>query len=216
MSLAARFPMKLDNTIERCHEGGASSVSHEPIVYLVDSEETVSDKPVCNQSSMTVHDPGCNEKETLNYDETSRSSGDVVLDSSGGALERCYYSKDKKSIIEIEGTGTVFCDGEKRTINDEFSSPDSVLLSQNSLDSATAQTAERIGSCSESNSEGEDLTNGNQLKSLKHPTSFVELLQMAGSSMPQKGYRHGNNIYADSNSTDKCIQSQAVDYEEWH
>ncbi|XP_023928323.1 DNA glycosylase/AP lyase ROS1 isoform X2 [Quercus suber] len=92
MSLAAHFPLKSTSNQNACYEEGLSFVVDEPELYILDPEDSIQWKPVCDQSSMTLHDPEHNEeKEVVNSNESP--GGSTVAETAcytggGSGLER--------------------------------------------------------------------------------------------------------------------------------
>jgi endonuclease III len=186
MSLAARFPLKSSSNQKACYEEGLSFVVNKPEVCILDPEDSIQWKPVCDQSSMTLHDPEHNEeKEVVNSNESP--GGSTVAETA------CY-------------TG-----GGRLATNYSVSSQDSAFSSQNS---SPVQTAENIGSCLERNSEADYLLNGSKPNCSDGFTSIVELQQMAGSIMLNEVYSHGTgNAPSDENSKDACNESKGMNHD---
>ncbi|GAB4856512.1 hypothetical protein Ancab_014429 [Ancistrocladus abbreviatus] len=127
------------------------------------------------------------EKEVVNSKELLERSPCVV--SPKGNTSRCinaiesgdkmpYEPRVPRGGIHIIDAETASTSGETRMMDDITSSQHSVLSSQTSIDSASNPTWGMVGSCSESNSEAEDLTTSSN-PYFDHPAYFVELLKMA-------------------------------------
>ncbi|KAF8397816.1 hypothetical protein HHK36_016740 [Tetracentron sinense] len=220
MSLAARFP--LQSTSNECASyGEGTSISiEEPEVCILDPNDKIkwqakmSSQPFCNQSSMTLHQAEhMEEREVANSNESFGSNMGCVspadpskrkqLDPCKSGLEMCHESPGYRTDTQITGTGSASLieTEDRKAMEDAVSSQNSVVSSQNSIDSSIAQNAERIGSCSEYNSEAEDLTTGCKPKSFNDSTSFTELLQMAGKTVFQDLYSCGNRSLTFSESS---------------
>ncbi|XP_031281232.1 transcriptional activator DEMETER-like [Pistacia vera] len=222
MSLAAHFPLKSKDQ-KPCYGEGTSSVTEEQAVYILDPEETVewtekmSNQPACDQSSMTLHNTEINEeKEVISSNESFGNSCTVnsideskckLLNSCVSDSETCYDTILNRSTTESTATETICSVGGRIAT-------DYLLSSQNSMDSSIAENAERTKSSFDNNSEAADLTRGSALNSFNECTSFVELLQMAGSYKLHKVYNHGDvNISSDENSKHESDQFQTMAYD---
>ncbi|XWS55954.1 hypothetical protein CRYUN_Cryun09bG0044300 [Craigia yunnanensis] len=221
MSLAAHFPLK-SKSKEKSYQEGTSLVNGAEF-YVLEPEDTIkwdtktSIQPVSDQSSITVNGYGYSkEKEVVNSKELSGSSSAVVcsineskcklLNSSGTGSDTYCDSTSNRPNMETIGSGTE-CFKEEEETNDVLSSQNSVVSSENSVDFSLVQTAERTGSCSGSNSEGGDQTKGPIFNILNSSTSFVQLLQMAGSARMHEVYGH-QNMSTNENSKVKRSQFQ--------
>ncbi|KAJ9184425.1 hypothetical protein P3X46_004153 [Hevea brasiliensis] len=210
MSLAAHFPLKSTSNNNPCYEERTSSVIEKPIVCMPDLEaikwNEMSNQSICDQSSMTLHDPELDEeREVVNSNESSTSSTSII----GSRSDTYYGSMVNRSTTETTKTADIGYIGEKTSAtNDAFSSQNSVISSQNSADSPTAQTAERKESFS-GNSEAEDLIDVSKFNSWNSSSSFMELLIKAGSNKLFEVQSHGNDsVLSDQNSKDECNETQ--------
>ncbi|XWS59542.1 hypothetical protein CRYUN_Cryun08bG0131100 [Craigia yunnanensis] len=223
MSLAAHFPLKSKSKEKSYHQEGTSLVNGAEF-YILEPEETIkwdtktSIQPVGDHSSMTFN--GCGhskEKEVVNSKELSGSSTAIVssineskcklLNSSGSGLDKYYFDSTLNRLnMETIGTGTECFKGDQGT-NYVLSSQNSVVSSENSLDISLVHTAERTGSCSESNSERGDQTKGPIFDILNCSTSFVQPLQMARSARLHEVHGH-RNMSTNENSKVKRSQFQ--------
>lgn len=174
MSLAARYPLKSKRGQGRSEEEEATRLVQEPEVCVLEPDDTIewsedkSNQPVCDQSSMTIQDVEYSEeKEVINGNE-SGSSTDGVRSNDNQNLK----------LFDFSTTGKESTMGDQRELDDVISSQNSVVSSQNSVDSSIAQTVERTGSCSQSNSETEPVAISKP-DSFSGPTSFLELLRRA-------------------------------------
>ncbi|XP_028060397.1 protein ROS1A isoform X1 [Camellia sinensis] len=174
MSLAARFPLKSNSNERPCFEE-TSILAKEPEVCILDPEDTIkwqwheekSHQTACNRSSMTLHDMNYNLEEVVHSNE--------LLGSISGAEKSTANLKYKSS--DISGNCPKIYDKStaKREMDDVLSSQYSGGSSQNSVDSSMAQTAERIGSCLQDNSEADPAIRSNP--NSHSGSSFLELLQ---------------------------------------
>ncbi|KAL4354289.1 hypothetical protein GQ457_06G009770 [Hibiscus cannabinus] len=216
MSLAARFPLKPKSKDKLYHEEGTSLVNGAEF-YVLEPEDSTAVQPVGDQSSMTVD--GCQdseEKEVVNSKELSGSSTATVssisdpkcksLNYSGSGLSTyCNSTLNRMNMETIKGKSE--CSKGDEDTNVVLSSQNSVVSSENSVDFSLVQTAERTGSCSESNSEGGDHTKRPMFDILNSSTSFVQLLQMVGSARLHEVCSN-QNMSANEISKVKTSQSQ--------
>ncbi|KAK8514840.1 hypothetical protein V6N12_057736 [Hibiscus sabdariffa] len=216
MSLAARFPLK-SKSKGKYHQEGTSLVNGAEF-YVLEPEDSVTIQPVGDQSSITlVGYQDSEEKEVANSKEFSGSSTATVssineskcnlLNSSGSGLNTyCDSTSNRMNTETIRGESE--CSKGDEETNDVLSSQNSVVSSETSVEFSLVQTAERTGSCSESNSEGGDHTKRPMFDSLNGSTSFVQLLQVIGSSKLNEVYSHQN---MSTNEISKVETSQSQD-----
>lgn len=95
------------------------------------------------------------------------------------------------------------------SIGDPVSSQNSVFSSQNS---SLVQTAEKIGSCLESNSEADHMLNRSEPNSSDGSATIADLGQMAGSTMLNE-INGSRNASSDENSKDECYQFKGMNHE---
>ncbi|OMO82072.1 hypothetical protein CCACVL1_12092 [Corchorus capsularis] len=221
MSLAARFPPKSMSKKNSYHEEGTSLVDGADFYVLEPEDATKLDTKssiqlVGDQSSMTVNSFGQNEdKEVVNSKEFSGSSAATVssiyeskyklLNSSESGVDTCCDSTLNRSNMETIGSVTDCFKGDEDTY-DVLSSQNSVVSSENSVDFSLVQTAERTGSCSESNSEGGDQTKQPVLNILNRSTTFLQLLEMAGSARLHEVYGHHNMSTNENSNIGSSVQ----------
>ncbi|KAE8719044.1 Transcriptional activator DEMETER [Hibiscus syriacus] len=199
MSLAARFPLKSKSRDKFYHEEGTSLVNGAEF-YVLEPEDSTPIQRVGDQSSMTV-DGYQNSEEVVNSEELSGSSTATVssindpkcklLNYSGSGLST-YCDSDLNRMNTVTIRGKSECSKRDDETNDVLSSQNSVISSENSVEFSLVQTAERTGSCSESNSEGGDHTKRPMFDILHSSTSFVQLLQMVGSAKLHEVCSHQN------------------------
>ncbi|XVF07747.1 hypothetical protein REPUB_Repub06bG0166500 [Reevesia pubescens] len=221
MSLAAHFPLKSNSKDKLSHQetnlvNGAEFYVLEPADNMNWGTKT-SIQPVGDQSSITVNEHRDSEEtEVVNSKELYGSSTATVssineskcklLNSSISGLDTYCKSTLNRSNMETIGSGTECFKGDDDT-NDVLSSQNSVVSPENSVDFSLVQTAERTGSCSESNSEVSDHTKRPIFDILNSSTSFLELLEMAGSARLNEAYGH-QNMSTNENSKVKRSQFQ--------
>ncbi|KAK9290642.1 hypothetical protein L1049_008815 [Liquidambar formosana] len=174
MSLAAHFPLRSNH--QPCYEEGTGTLMEEPEVCIVDPDDTIkwnekmSNNPICDQNSMTLHDPEHNEeKEVVSSNEifengtggrySTDDSKHKLLGSFKSDLDVYHKSTVNRSTAQIMGTeAACFIREDRGAMEDIVSSQNSVVSSHSSADSSIGQTAERIGSSSGRNSEAQDPT----------------------------------------------------------
>ncbi|KAF2307575.1 hypothetical protein GH714_029822 [Hevea brasiliensis] len=187
MSLAAHFPLKSTSNNNPCYEERTSSVIEKPIACMPDLEaikwNEMSNQSICDQSSMTLHDPELDEeREVVNSNESSTSSTSII----GSRSDTYYGSMVNRSTTETTKTADIGYIGEKTSAtNDAFSSQNSVISSQNSADSPTAQTAERKESFS-GNSEAEDLIDVSKFNSWNSSRKSLDIVESSSAFNPQQ------------------------------
>ncbi|XVF76277.1 hypothetical protein PTKIN_Ptkin13bG0253300 [Pterospermum kingtungense] len=220
MSLAARFPLKSKSKEKSYHQEGTSLVDGAEF-YVLEPEDTIkwdtktSIQPVSDQSSMTVNGCGYSEeKEVVNSKEMSGSCTAIIssVNESKCKLLNCSGSSSNSTLnrsnMETTRNGTEFFKGDEET-NDVLSSQNSVVSSENSVEVSLVQTPERTGSCSESNSEGNDQTKGPMFNIMNSSTSFVQLLHMAGSARLHEAHGHQND---QSGNCDNSAPTPSANY----
>ncbi|XP_059296260.1 DNA glycosylase/AP lyase ROS1-like [Lycium ferocissimum] len=167
MSLAAHFPLKTDSTQK--HEGNTGIIIEEPEECPTDPNVSIrwyEDQPNqsthCQDSSGVYNTDSNEEKAAVDGSESSENS------------TQCIKSADCSVILQSDSSGegsdlyqesTVMGFGDRKELNDLPSSPSSVVSSENS---AVIQASERADSSNFCSS-----------------TSFLKLLQMAGTSGAQ-------------------------------
>ena len=189
MCLAARYPQKSSSTCKTCNGEGTSLVVKEPQVHIVEPEENTewdvktSNQSVHDQSSMTIDIiDHSGEKEAVNCNDSCRITSSVISlrDESNWRLsassQRKTEEREEKSCYERVRT----------ELNDIVSSQSSVISSQISADFSNDQNPEKVGSCSDSNSEVEDLSSTAKYNSIYNSTSFSKPVEMASSTKSQE------------------------------
>ncbi|KAF8403219.1 hypothetical protein HHK36_011318 [Tetracentron sinense] len=201
MSLAAQFPLKSTSNHRACYDDETGISVEEPETCTPDLDDSIkwqekmSSQPVCTESSMAHHETEHIEQREVVSSIESFGSNIGGVSSEGNSrgkqfvvcerrLEMCHESPENEKDTLTTGSASLVEAEDTRVVDD-------VVSFQNSVNSPNAQTPEIIGSCSESNSEAEDLTIGCKPNSINAST-FTELLQMAGSSKFQEFYSHGN------------------------
>ncbi|KAA8518624.1 hypothetical protein F0562_016098 [Nyssa sinensis] len=216
MSLAARFPLESTSDHGSFSEEGTSILDNKPDSCILDPEDTIkwheekSNHPACDQSSMTLHEVAYHEEKIVSSDEFLESNTDGVrstdnlkcklLDSFGNCLEKCDESVVNRSITQIPGVVSGLM-GDQTEIDD-------VLSSQNSVDSFIARNFDSVRYCMERNSEA-DLPAGSKSKNFGGSTSFVELLQMATTTMLHGIYNHvSGNVSSNKNDENQAESTE--------
>ncbi|XP_031102989.1 protein ROS1A isoform X2 [Ipomoea triloba] len=188
MSMAARFPLK-SKISEQLHEERTNITIEEPEVCIMDPDDTIAwhenslNQPTPGQDSMAFREMGCKD-EVVNSELTEGTSNCIKstenfktkdVDSSEKDPEDVHYGltldRPAKWINEEEAS---FHSGQTEADN-VLSSQNSGVSSQNSVNSSHTQTV--------------DITESTSLCS----TSFIQLLQMAGTSMLHGVYNQENN-----------------------
>ncbi|KAG8374157.1 hypothetical protein BUALT_Bualt11G0101600 [Buddleja alternifolia] len=151
MSLAARFPLQSETNLADSHEERVSTKIGEPEVCLLDSDSGL-------------------EKDVPNKPVSDEDAETLYI-----------FEDDGIKLVEESGNKSMSLTTEcGKDIDDALSSQTSVISSQNSADSPNAQSTERAESCSLSTLE-EKPKSGVDPSRFGSSTSFVKLLQMAGS-----------------------------------
>ncbi|XP_019175019.1 PREDICTED: protein ROS1-like isoform X2 [Ipomoea nil] len=188
MSMAARFPLK-SKISEQSHEERTNITIEEPEVCIMDPDDTIAwhenslNQPTPGQDSMAFREMGCKD-EVVNSELTEGTSNCIKstenfrakdVDSSEKDPEDVHYGltlyRPAKWINEEEAS---FHSGQTEPDN-VLSSQNSGVSSQNSVNSSHTQTV--------------DITESTSLCS----TSFIQLLQMVGTSMLRGVYNQENS-----------------------
>ncbi|KAI4349021.1 hypothetical protein L6164_009676 [Bauhinia variegata] len=165
ISLAAKFPLKPPSNCKRHSEEGTSLVVKEPEMLTVEPEENrqwdgkILNRSIYDDNSMTIDIIERSEEKAIN----SNSTGTITEE---GQEKSDYEEPGKES-------------------NDVVSSQSSVISSQMSGDFTIEQNPEKLWSCTDSNSEVEELSSTAKYNLFDNSTSFSKLLQlqMANSTM---------------------------------
>lgn len=201
MSLAARFPLKASNECKIYHEESRDLVVDEPQPLIIEPKEDANwddkilNQPVYCQGSLMKDITGHSEgKEALNINDSPGTTSIItsleddsnllLLKSNEGNTREHYGSMSKPTgtIITQEGREKP-CYGEtRRELTDIVSSQCSVISSQISGGFSVDQNSEKIGSCSDSNSEAEDLSSIAKHNIMDNSTCFSKLLEIATST----------------------------------
>ncbi|XP_059646749.1 DNA glycosylase/AP lyase ROS1-like [Cornus florida] len=208
MSLAARFPLKSDSNCGSSLETRTSILVKETDVCRLDLEDTIkwqeekSNHPACDQCYTILHDVAYCEEKVVNSHESleSNTCGIRSTDNSkcnlsnspGNDLGTCRESAVNRSTTQITGAVASFVENETET-DGVLSSQNSVVSSQNSVDTFIAQTADRSRTYFQSNLEAEP-TYGSNSNSFGSSTSFMELLQRVGTEMSHGVDNHASEI----------------------
>ncbi|MED6217686.1 hypothetical protein PIB30_019995 [Stylosanthes scabra] len=199
MSLAARFPLKSSNKYQTCNEGSTSMLANkpQPEVYIVEPEES-SQKAlnpcVYDLSSMTLDTSEHSEGKAVDSNDSCRTNGSLTssTDESNFKLSESTqkHTRDDHCPLENRPVGATIGEAQENScigsvskeLSDMVSSQCSVVTSQICADCSVEQSPEKIGSCSESNSEVEELSSAAKYNIFHDRTSFSKLLEMASST----------------------------------
>ncbi|XP_052174810.1 protein ROS1A-like [Diospyros lotus] len=205
MSLAAHYPLKQKHN-ERPYFEDTSILVEEPGMCAVYPEDTIrwheekSNLQAWDMNSMTLHGIDLNvEKEVVNSSELIACSSDGVkpIDKS-----ECKCSDISEDGIGISHNSTANRDvmhlqeavassiGDKREMDDVFSSQNSVGSCQNSMDSSIAQTSEKVGSYLQDNAEEDPAISSNSIGLVG--SSFVDILPRTETTCGIHNHKNGN------------------------
>ncbi|KAL2250730.1 UNVERIFIED_CONTAM: Protein ROS1A [Sesamum indicum] len=186
MALAARFPLVSKSQHMELHEETLVTKMKEPEVCELDPEETfglnkeILNQLVCGEDTKIVQefeDDGIRE---VNSVKSSGSNFDAFIPKDNLRGQSPDTSKDDLVISRETITNkSISLTEDGRDTEDTLSSHTAEISSQNSADSPIAQTIERSDSCLLSTSE-EEPPAGDKRNPFTSSTSFVKLLQMAG------------------------------------
>ncbi|KAK7355485.1 hypothetical protein VNO80_14741 [Phaseolus coccineus] len=227
MSLAARFP-KNSGSMCKAQQAEDTRLVEEPQVHVVEPEEGTEwnvkllNQSVYDQSSLTtdiVEHSG--EKEAINSNDSCGTTSSVISlsDESNSRLsvssqqnikEHCSPMGSRLCCSTIEEREEKSCyDGDRKELIDIVSSQGSVISSQISGDFSNDQNPEKIGSCSDSNSEVEVLSNTAKYNHFDSNTSFSKLLEMVSSTKFYEDNNHkskSNENFRDAYDQPLCMQ----------
>ncbi|XP_047162810.1 DNA glycosylase/AP lyase ROS1-like [Vigna umbellata] len=219
MSLAARFPKNL-GSMYKAHQ--AEDTRLEPQVRVVEPEEGTEwnvkllNQSVYDQSSLTTDIVERSaEKEAINSNDScgTTSSAISLSDESNSRLsvssqqnikEQCSPMGSGLYCSTIEEGEEKSCDDDRKELIDIVSSQGSVISSQISGDFSNDQNPEKIGACSDSNSEVEVLSKTAKYNHYDSNTSFSKLLEMVSST----------KFYEDNNQKSKSNQNLRDAYDQ--
>ncbi|KAL6998132.1 hypothetical protein U1Q18_008259 [Sarracenia purpurea var. burkii] len=184
MSLAAHFPLKSKSNIMPYFEETGIWVN-----APLDPEDIIKwNEKMSNQPKEVINSNvllGSSSGSVMSTDKSKYESPDNF----GTGLEIYNQSADNGTAIQLTvAVGSHM--GDKTEWDDVVSSQNSAVSSQNSVDSSMAQTAERMGSFLQDNSEvyPETMSNPNSV----FRSSFVELLQRAETLPGLQNHKIGN------------------------
>ncbi|KAL2481284.1 Protein ROS1 [Abeliophyllum distichum] len=187
MSLAARFPLESTNNLTQSREEGTSFTIKEPKVSVLDPvdaskwDEEALKKPTWGEDSQVLQNFEYNEiREVTNDVKSSKNSFDGIIQKDNLCGQLSAFSKIGLDMFsEYAVNKSMSFVGHERDVDDTLSSQNSMISSQNSVDSLIARISEVTKSWSPSNSEAEPTALGKP-SSFCGSTSFVKLLEMAG------------------------------------
>ncbi|KAI9090698.1 hypothetical protein K1719_028551 [Acacia pycnantha] len=197
MSLVARFPLKESSKCKIYQEESTSLFANEPLALIIEPKENTNwddkilSQPVCCQSSLTKDiTEHSEEKEALNSNDSPGTTSladesDCILLKSKEYNTREHPSTMSKptGIIITQARQEKPCYGEtQKELADIVSSQCSAISSQISGGFSVDQNSEKIVSCSDSNSEAEDLSSIAKLNIMDNTTRSSKLLEIATST----------------------------------
>ena len=150
-------------------------------VHIVEPEENtecdvnILNQSVCNCSSVTVDINSDSCRITSSPNSLADESNCKLTESTQRNTTGCH----SPMVMIEEGEEKSSYNGARKELNDIVSSQSSVISSQISGDFSNDQNPEKIGSCSDSNSEVEDLSSTAKYNSC---SSFCKLLEMVSST----------------------------------
>lgn len=163
MSLAAHFPLKTDSTQK--HEGNSDIIIEEPEECATDPNVSIrwyEDQPNqpthCQDSSGVYNTDSNEEKAAVNDSESSENSTQCIKSAECSVILQSDSSREGSDLYG----STVMGFRDRKELNDLPSSPSSVVSSENSAVIQASEGTESSNFCSS--------------------TSFLKLLQMAGTS----------------------------------
>jgi len=194
MALAARFPLKPEHNESTVSEEATSAWVVEPEVCIIEPEESITwnekavDLPKCERNSRIIHaiDHG-EEKEELvgiasgTLNPTYYCCGSGLRASSGSIVD-----KANSPTTDTEGANMI---GDDRARDDATSSLQSVISSQNSVNSPNFQAVGTMRSFSETNPRAQMMAPSTKCNYFDCATSFMGLLKMAESPFLHESYR---------------------------
>ncbi|XP_027363218.1 protein ROS1-like [Abrus precatorius] len=225
MSLAARFPKQSSSTSETYHAEDMKLVVNKPQVHIVEPEENTEwdvkllNQSVYDQSSMTVDIVEHSGEKAVNSNDSCRTVSSVIslTDESNSRLsessqrnikENCSPTRRELLSATIEEEEKSGYNGDGKELNDIVSSQCFVVSSQIYGDFSNDQNPEKIGSCSDSNSEIEDLSSSAKYNHFDSSTSFCKLLEMVSSTRfyDDNSQKSRNESLRDTYDQSICMQ----------
>lgn len=217
MSMAARFPLESKTHPSEFHDEELGTKMKEPEICELDPHgnfelnEDILDQSVHGEVMTMLQDSKDDNNREVNSVKSSRNSCDGFVpkedlrsQSTDTSEHHPVMSREtvtKKTIISIE-------DG--KDTEDSLSSQTPEISSQNSADSPVAQTTERSDSCLMSTSE--EPTAGATANRFTSSTSFVKLLQMAGTVL-HGVYEKGSEEKTDDEYRKVHSESSALNFQ---
>ncbi|KAL9238984.1 hypothetical protein vseg_013346 [Gypsophila vaccaria] len=188
MSMAARFPLKPETSGSTVSEEATSGLFVEPEISVIEPEERITwneklvDQPALDKNSRAIfYFDHSEEKEVVNSRER-RGKADPI-GSTQYFSETCQkassYSRGYDANSQTAETETVYLQGEDKARDDATSSQQSVISSQNSINSSNQQTVRIMNTFSESYTRTQAVTSSSRFDCLDHTASFMGLLKMA-------------------------------------
>ncbi|KAG8376666.1 hypothetical protein BUALT_Bualt09G0087500 [Buddleja alternifolia] len=204
MSMAARFPLEAKAHQAELHEDGLGTKMKGPEVRVLDSDGTSElnkvnlNKSVCSEHTKMLQDFEDYLREVTTGKSTEHSSDssipkDKLRSQSPDTSKNCPVTSH-----ETAASKSMSLNGDGRDTEDALCSQTSEISSQNSADSPVAQTTERSESCVLSTTEEEPAA-GVEPNRFASSTSFVKLLQMAGTVLHGVYNKGGDKRMPDEN-----------------
>ncbi|KAH9601925.1 hypothetical protein KSS87_014754 [Heliosperma pusillum] len=168
MSMAARFPLKPDSPGSTLSEESTSAFFVEPEVRILEPEESITwsekimEQPNVQKNSGTI----------FQFDHSEESCSEACRKAS--TYSRGYTANNQNTEIE-----TVYLVGEDKARDDVTSSQQSVVSSQNSINSPNQQTDGLVNTFPKSSSRTQAVSSSSKFDCLDHTASFMGLLKMA-------------------------------------
>lgn len=198
MALAARFPLKSEHNESTLSEEAMSALVVEPEVFIIEPEESIrwNEKALespCDGNCRIIHviDHG-SQKEVVNSKELIGSaSGSVIptdysCEISQKATNESRIDKANSPATDTEGASIIRDD---RARDDATSSVQSVISSQNSINSPSFQAVQTMSSFSETNPTAQATAYSSKCNYFDCSTSFMGLLKMAESPLLHESHR---------------------------
>ncbi|XP_073157361.1 DNA glycosylase/AP lyase ROS1 isoform X2 [Henckelia pumila] len=188
MSLAAHFPFKAKINLAELYDEEVHIKVEEPEACVLNHGETfipntpLSNKPVCGEDPKILQDFDCDDIKTVTTVEPTEKNFDDIVphEDSRGLFSEISTNGPVLSDESITIKSTSLTDVQKE-LDDALYSQTSVISSQNSIGSLIVPTSQRTESYLLSTSEKEPTAE--KLNKFSSTTSFVKLLQMAGTML---------------------------------
>ncbi|KAK9755489.1 hypothetical protein RND81_01G028900 [Saponaria officinalis] len=191
MSMAARFPLKTETSGSTVSEEATSGLFGE--TEIIEPEERITwnekivDQPTLDKNSRAIfYFDHSEDKEVVNSRERSEKKAGPVRPTqyfSETYQKVSSYARGYDANSQTTETETVYHQGEDKARDDASSSQQSVISSQNSINSSNQQTVAIMSTFSESYARTQAVTSSSKFDCLDHTASFMGLLKMAEGNM---------------------------------